>query len=65
MKAFESVIEQEFAAPAAAELAAVFGGLGDLHRLRDATRRRESSWDTSGGNADFWLIGAGRDAHTR
>jgi len=35
------------------------GGLGDIYRLRDATRRRASSWDATGGNADFWLIGAG------
>jgi hypothetical protein len=31
----------------------------DLHLIRDATRRRESSWDTTGGNADAWLIGPG------
>jgi len=35
------------------------GGLGDLYRLRDARRRRVSSWDMAGGNADFWLIGPG------
>ena len=35
---------------------AIFGGLGDLYRLRDARRGRTSSWDRSGGNADFWLI---------
>jgi hypothetical protein len=33
--------------------------LDDLHLLRDATRRRESSWDNAGGNADMWLIGPG------
>jgi hypothetical protein len=37
----------------------LLGGLGDLARLRDARRRRASSWDTSGGNADFWLIAPG------
>ena len=33
--------------------------LGDLPRLRDARRRRASSYDTSGGNADFWLLQPG------
>jgi hypothetical protein len=33
--------------------------LGDLWRLRDARRRRASSYDTSGGNADFWLLQPG------
>ncbi len=33
--------------------------LTDLARLRDATRRRESSWDTTGGNADAWMINPG------
>ena len=35
------------------------GGLADLARLRDATRRRESSWDRSGGNADYVIIAPG------
>ena len=38
---------------------ALFGGLGDLARLRDAVRRRESSWDRSGGNADYVIVPAG------
>ncbi len=33
--------------------------LGDLWRLRDARRRRASSYDRSGGNADFWLLQPG------
>ena len=33
--------------------------LTDLARLRDATRRRESSWDITGGNADAWMIHPG------
>jgi D-arabinan exo alpha-(1,3)/(1,5)-arabinofuranosidase (non-reducing end) len=33
--------------------------LGDLPRLRDARRRRASSHDTSGGNADFWMLDPG------
>ena len=33
--------------------------LADLARLRDATRKRESSWDTTGGNADAWMINPG------
>ncbi len=33
--------------------------LGDLPRLRDARRRRASSYDPSGGNADFWLLDPG------
>ncbi|OGO50577.1 MAG: hypothetical protein A2148_04840 [Chloroflexi bacterium RBG_16_68_14] len=33
--------------------------LADLPRLRDARRRRASSYDTSGGNADFWLLQPG------
>jgi hypothetical protein len=37
----------------------MLGGLADLARLRDATRRRESSWDRSGGNADYWLLQPG------
>lgn len=37
----------------------MLGGLADLARLRDARRGRASSWDTSGGNADFWLIAPG------
>jgi hypothetical protein len=31
-----------------------FHSLGDLPRLRDCKRKRFSSWDTSGGNADSW-----------
>jgi hypothetical protein len=34
--------------------------LADLPRLRDARRRRASSYDTSGGNADFWLLNPGQ-----
>ena len=31
--------------------------LADLARLRDGVRReRASSWDTSGGNRDFWTL---------
>jgi len=37
----------------------LLGGLADLPRLRNARRRRFSSWDTTGGNADFWLLGPG------
>jgi hypothetical protein len=37
----------------------ILGGLTNLARLRDARRGRASSWDPTGGNADFWLIGAG------
>lgn len=33
--------------------------LGDLARLRDARRRRASSYDRSGGNADFWMLEPG------
>src|SRR3972149_2748895 len=33
--------------------------LADLPRLRDARRGRASSYDTSGGNADFWLLAPG------
>jgi hypothetical protein len=33
--------------------------LSDLPRLRDWRRRRASSWDRSGGNADFWVLGPG------
>ncbi len=33
--------------------------LADLPRLRDARRRRASSYDTSGGNRDFWLLQPG------
>jgi len=29
----------------------LIGGLGDLYRLREARRRRASSWDRTGGNA--------------
>ena len=32
----------------------ILGGLGNLATLRDARRRRASSWDAAGGNADFW-----------
>jgi hypothetical protein len=35
------------------------GGLHDLGRLKDARRRRESSWDRAGGNADRVLIRPG------
>lgn len=37
----------------------VLGGLANLARVREATSGRASSWDTSGGNADFWLIRPG------
>jgi hypothetical protein len=37
----------------------MLGSLADLPRLRDARRRRASSYDTSGGNADFWLLQPG------
>lgn len=40
----------------------ILGGLADLGRLRDARRRRESSWDRSGGNADYVSIAPG-DSH--
>ncbi len=33
--------------------------LAGLPRLRDARRGRASTYDTSGGNADFWLLGPG------
>jgi len=33
--------------------------LGDLPRLRDCRRRRVSSWDVTGGNADFWRFAGG------
>src|SRR3989337_2892521 len=33
--------------------------LSDLPRLRDYRRRRASSWDRSGGNADFWVLDPG------
>ena len=33
--------------------------LSGLPFLRDARRRRASSYDTSGGNADFWLLQPG------
>ncbi|MEX2245088.1 MAG: glycoside hydrolase family 172 protein [Dehalococcoidia bacterium] len=39
--------------------ARIYGGLGDLAKLREATRGRASSWDRTGGNADFWLIAPG------
>ena len=39
--------------------AGILGGLGNLATLRDARSRRASSWDTTGGNADFWLIRPG------
>jgi hypothetical protein len=35
------------------------GGLGDLPRLRDAKRKRFSSYDRSGGNKDYVTIPAG------
>jgi len=37
-----------------------FGSLADLARLREARRRRASSFDRSGGNADFWRFEAGQ-----
>jgi hypothetical protein len=37
----------------------LFGGLSDLGRLRDARRKRESSWDRSGGNMDNVIIPPG------
>ncbi len=37
----------------------LLGGLGNLATLRDARRRRASSWDITGGNADFWIIRPG------
>jgi hypothetical protein len=41
----------------------LIGGLANLGRLRDATRHRESSWDRSGGNADYVVVPPG-GAHT-
>ena len=40
----------------------ILGGLADLARLREGRRRRASSWDRSGGNADFLAIGPGQTA---
>jgi hypothetical protein len=37
----------------------LLGGLASLGRLRDATRRRESSWDRTGGNADYVTVAPG------
>ncbi len=37
----------------------MLGSLSDLPRLRNARRRRASSYDTSGGNADQWLLQPG------
>jgi len=37
----------------------ILGGLGDLAHLRDARRRRASSWDRSGGNTDYWTLQPG------
>ena len=37
----------------------MLGALSDLPRLRDVRRRRASSYDTSGGNSDFWLLQPG------
>ncbi len=37
----------------------MLGSLSGLPRLRDARRRRASSYDTSGGNADSWLLQPG------
>ena len=34
-------------------------GLSSLPKLRDYTSRRVSSWDQTGGNADFWTIEPG------
>jgi len=36
--------------------------LGELARLRDGRRRRESSWDRTGGNADFIILRPGERA---
>src|SRR3972149_3102305 len=36
--------------------------LADLARARQGRRRRASSWDRTGGNADFLAIGAGQTA---
>ena len=36
--------------------------LGELARLRDVTTRRVSSWDRSGGNADYLVIPPGESA---
>src|SRR5690242_13254399 len=58
-----------FGAPAAAgavEQAKTAGsvvrppGLGDLARLRDYKNRRSSSYDKTGGNADYAVIGPGQ-----
>jgi len=38
---------------------AMTGGLGDLARVRDARSERASSWDRSGGNADYVPIAPG------
>jgi len=35
--------------------------LGQLMVARNARRRRVSSYDTSGGNADYWIIGPGEN----
>ncbi len=40
----------------------LFGGLGNLARLRDARSGRASSWDKTGGNADYIVLGSG-DTH--
>jgi hypothetical protein len=40
----------------------ILGGMADLARLREGRRRRASSWDRSGGNADFLAISPGRTA---
>ena len=37
----------------------MLSSLSGLYRLRDARRRRASSHDTTGGNADFWLLEPG------
>ena len=39
--------------------------LADLARAREGRRRRVSSWDRSGGNADFIAIGKGQTADER
>jgi len=38
------------------------GALGDLPRMRDCTRKRESSWDKTGGNLDFIVVPPGTKA---
>ena len=40
----------------------LLGGLGNLARLRDARSGRASSWDKTGGNADYVVLSPG-DTH--